>query len=112
MNVGVVSTRHVGLLGMMAQLHLSSLKHKVLNREGVPVPPGGIWGPGTIAGDGALGGDVLGNEFRLGRLVGKLLDQAQPGHLRQPADHPAWHARGHGAGCAAPPADGAGPLVV
>ena len=40
-----------------------------LNREGVPGPDGGAWGPTTINGNRARGTGILNNELYIGRLV-------------------------------------------
>jgi site-specific DNA recombinase len=40
-----------------------------LNREGVPGPDGGAWGPTTINGNWARGTGILRNELYIGRLV-------------------------------------------
>ena len=42
---------------------------QALNREGISGPPGGAWGPSTIAGNAARGTGILDNELYLGRLV-------------------------------------------
>ena len=52
---------------------------------------------------------VCGGGFsKISAAAFRLLDGAQQGHLRQPADHPPRRARGHRARRPAPPADGPG----
>ena len=75
------------------------------------VGQGGVLGPAPAALP-VLGPDALrGVRRRLRQdqpAPFRLLDRAQQGHLQQPADHPPRRARGDGAGCPAPPADGPG----
>lgn len=52
---------------------------KRLNREGVPGPGGGPWGPSTIHGNWQRGTGILNNELYIGRLVWNRLR-----HLRDP----------------------------
>jgi site-specific DNA recombinase len=42
---------------------------KMLNREGVPRPAGGHWGPSTINGNAKRGTGLLNNELYVGRLI-------------------------------------------
>jgi site-specific DNA recombinase len=42
---------------------------KTLNREGVPGPSGGSWGPSAINGNASRGTGILNNELYIGRLV-------------------------------------------
>ena len=42
---------------------------KALNREGVPGPSGGTWGPSTINGNASRGTGILNNELYVGKLV-------------------------------------------
>jgi site-specific DNA recombinase len=42
---------------------------KVLNRESIPGPAGGRWGPSTIIGNARRGTGILNNELYVGRLV-------------------------------------------
>ncbi|MBL4750154.1 MAG: recombinase family protein [Amylibacter sp.] len=42
---------------------------KTLNKEGIPAPNGGAWGPSTIYGNRARGTGILNNELYIGRLI-------------------------------------------
>ena len=42
---------------------------KALNREGVPGPSGGTWGPSTINGNASRGTGILNNDLYVGKLV-------------------------------------------